>query len=1239
MSKPVVRYENGNLISYSGTANGDVLTWNSTTSEWQSLAVPTPSAVTFDYELFVAKNGNDITGTGSLSAPYLTIGAALTKAGTIAQTNWVRINVAPGSYSETLTITRSNVVIAGASATLDERATQIQGSVTINVTSATSVFGNNIELSGLYINTSTSTPAVYLTGSQPCSVNVVNCYLTTGQTATNVVKHDNTGSASGYATRLVLRDCLVSKQTAQSASVMLLARGETQLDTVRVYGSSTSATSGSAIEMTNASTLIADRLNAETYTPAAGISISGAVSPTSLRLTLSNSAVTTRYSAGSTAPAIAFLTCTTFLWQNLFTVSNASTKTVAGTGSAASAFCYYGQITNGPNAVNGAVYGSFDTANVTFLPMTETHGDLVLPSVASASYPLKVDANKKVVTGQINLATEVTGTLPAGNQAAQSMGGDVTGTTAASTVVALRGTSVSAVAPTSGQALVYSGSAWAPATITPGGGGGGGLTYYLNYDVTGDSPPSGYKELSLDYDENGGVSVNTGAVTPSDSPAYNTLAQFITDDLQPGATTIPPGLWEFGLYAVASHSDSVFFRAVVKKYDTLTTTLTTIATSADEEVTNTNPTPMLFNASVFVPGTTILSTDRLVVVIEITKTTLAARTITAYFAGDYPSHAHTTLGAPGGTGLVKVVDGVVQAPASLLVDADVKSTAAIAVSKLDGTSTNGYFLTTNGGAQGASWAPLPAGGSVTSVTLDTSTTGLTLAGPVTSQTITTSGTFTLGGTLIVSNGGTGKTTFTAESLLVGNGSGAIQELGPVASRLAGWNSSSTASSITIGSTLELVGTTLNVKAALPETYGGTGQSSYLTGQILYASATNTLSKLTVGTTGQVLTVSSGVPAWSYTVGTANTSFITDGRDVATPATGTVSFGVSIPAGYSTFKVTGLTGSVDMGTTSPTIATPGGLLAGTRYTLINSDPTYSITIHDDSAPGYSGTKIQLGGVAVRTLAPYMAISFVYDGSFWVETGVSGSGVVQSLSGGTNIAIGGTATVPTVSLTGAVGISNGGTGLTSAGGTSDRVLLTTNGTTFSVGTVPNAALANSSVTVTAGTGLSGGGSVALGSTVTLSLPDVGPGVVTRGSASAVPVITLDAQGRVTAATNTSIAISASAVSGIPYDLAGMVPGIPGAGATVFYFKATRAFTLSATAANHVFTSAVAATGTAVFTVKNGANTIFQATFSGGNTATIGSVTNNSIAIGDVITVVAPSPADSTLSDIYWTLTGSI
>ena len=44
-------------------------------------------------------------------------------------------------------------------------------------------------------------------------------------------------------------------------------------------------------------------------------------------------------------------------------------------------------------------------------------------------------------------------------------------------------------------------------------------------------------------------------------------------------------------------------------------------------------------------------------------------------------------------------------------------------------------------------------------------------------------------------------------------------------------------------------------------YGGTGISSYATGDLTYASASSTISKLAVGNEGQFLTVTNGLPAW------------------------------------------------------------------------------------------------------------------------------------------------------------------------------------------------------------------------------------------------------------------------------------------------------------------------------------------------------------------------------------------
>jgi len=68
------------------------------------------------------------------------------------------------------------------------------------------------------------------------------------------------------------------------------------------------------------------------------------------------------------------------------------------------------------------------------------------------------------------------------------------------------------------------------------------------------------------------------------------------------------------------------------------------------------------------------------------------------------------------------------------------------------------------------------------------------------------------------------------------------------------------------STGAFTATSLTPTNALGATYGGTGQTSYTTGDIIYASGTNTLSKLAAGTNGYVLTLSGGVPTWAASGG-------------------------------------------------------------------------------------------------------------------------------------------------------------------------------------------------------------------------------------------------------------------------------------------------------------------------------------------------------------------------------------
>jgi hypothetical protein len=81
-------------------------------------------------------------------------------------------------------------------------------------------------------------------------------------------------------------------------------------------------------------------------------------------------------------------------------------------------------------------------------------------------------------------------------------------------------------------------------------------------------------------------------------------------------------------------------------------------------------------------------------------------------------------------------------------------------------------------------------------------------------------------------------------------------------------SANTLGSGVINSSLKTLGTiTSGVWNAttIAAIYGGTGFSSYTTGDILYASNSTTLTKLTIGSEDQFLQVKSGVPTWQTTL--------------------------------------------------------------------------------------------------------------------------------------------------------------------------------------------------------------------------------------------------------------------------------------------------------------------------------------------------------------------------------------
>jgi len=268
-------------------------------------------------------------------------------------------------------------------------------------------------------------------------------------------------------------------------------------------------------------------------------------------------------------------------------------------------------------------------------------------------------------------------------------GGDLAGTYPNPTVDGLQGRPVSNATPVNGQVLQYDGTSWVPGSI-PSGGSGGGVLYYLNFNTAADAPvtnipqtPNASKELGIVGDVTG-----TSYQSPNLSTgSYDFLASFVTDVNTPSSTTIPAGIWDFNIFVestTTSSANQVYFKIEILKYDGVNAPVS-IATSNDVYIYD----PAEINqqiASVVMPQTTILATDRIVVYLY-GRAHQNNNRLTFHFGGNYPSHTHSTIPSVTGTGVAKVVNGVFQSPASTIVNADVSTTAAIAISKL-AQSTN-----------------------------------------------------------------------------------------------------------------------------------------------------------------------------------------------------------------------------------------------------------------------------------------------------------------------------------------------------------------------------------------------------------------------------------------------------------------------------------------------------------------------------------------------------------------------
>jgi len=176
------------------------------------------------------------------------------------------------------------------------------------------------------------------------------------------------------------------------------------------------------------------------------------------------------------------------------------------------------------------------------------------------------------------------------------------------------------------------------------------------------------------------------------------------------------------------------------------------------------------------------------------------------------------------------------------------------------------------------------------------------------------------------------------------------------------------------SPINISGTVISL-TTVPANLGGTGQSSYTTGDLLYASGSTTLSKLTLGTNGYVLTASGSAPAYvaqsTLSVGTAT--------NIAGGAAGSVPYNSA--SGTTTFLALGTSGYVlTAGASAPSYVAQSTLAVGsatntgttasstaaTHYLVFKSATTGNLPeLVNSSISVYPSTGVITGGISGGT----------------------------------------------------------------------------------------------------------------------------------------------------------------------------------------------------------------------------------------------------------------------------------
>jgi hypothetical protein len=665
---------------------------------------------------YVAKNGSN-SGAGTIAQPYLTIQHAINQVP--AGTDDYTIYVASGIYDENLTINRINIHIVGMTDdALQNKAIVIRGTTSITATGTGSLFNNTIVLNNLTLsNTSTAGYVLSSTGSVYTLTikNIVIEQDNAGFGAVNIANATND-------TRTYFDNCFVSANPANRNAIDFSAGTIFEIRDSIFYAN---GSGGLALNVTSSNAFVVSSKNSVFQALGKAVVLSTNNQSTSNLSSFENCTIT-GIPASSTTGIISLGGGT----QAAFSFTRCNLNNLATNGS--SDFPYFEFNTAAILFSVGNIFSSLRTSAVNFRPVyavttavpnavfkylgntyasNKTSGTdtIVTPTAGVAGWAIVEQLRGDYIgatgptgatgatgigsTGATGVAGSTGATGPAGATGPSTgvAGGDLSGNYPNPIVDGLQGTPVSNATPVNGQVLQFDGTSWVPGAIPSGGSGGGGVIYYLNFNTAADAPVTNIPQTPNATKEIGIVGETTATSYQSpvlSTTSYDFLASFVTDLNVPSATAIPAGIWDFNIFVESTTTNSanqVRFKVEILKYDGVNAP-TLLATSNDVYIYD----PAEINqevASVVMPQTTILATDRILVYLY-GRANQNNNRLTFHFGGQYPSHTHSTMPSVTGTGVAKVVNGVFQSPASTIVDADVSATAEIAQSKIANLTTD-----------------------------------------------------------------------------------------------------------------------------------------------------------------------------------------------------------------------------------------------------------------------------------------------------------------------------------------------------------------------------------------------------------------------------------------------------------------------------------------------------------------------------------------------------------------------